>query len=300
MFKKTILYYSVLLFAVLTLAACKTDLSSEADKKAIENDSQIQSYIANLKLNVQKTASGLYYNIKPGGGTQKPKAGEEVGVYYTISRLDGLGIDSTLKSQQKADYFPYGVGYKLFGIEEGLSLMNIGDKATLLLPSSLAFGATSYDVLPAYSVIRVDIELISSKNEELQITDYIAKNKLKVTETTTTGLRFIPISFAAGGGTALKAGQSVTVNYTGSMLRDVRSVKDGKYVYTAKFDSGTYTMTLGSGSSIAGFEEGVAKMKVGDKAQFIFPSAIGYKERGSGTIPPYTPLLFEVEVTKAL
>jgi FKBP-type peptidyl-prolyl cis-trans isomerase len=296
---KQLTIYSML-FLVTALAACKTDLSSEADKKIIENDNEIQSYITNTKLSMQKVASGLYYNIKPGGGSQKPKAGEEVGVYYKISRLDGLGIDSTLKSLQKPDYFPFGVGYKLFGIEEGLSLMNIGDKATLLLPSAIAFGATAYDILPAYSVIRVDIELLSSKNEDLQINDYIAKNKLKVSETTSTGLRFIPVSFAAGGGTALKTGQSVTVNYTGNLLREVRSVSEGKYVYSTKFDSGTYTLNLGSGGSIAGFEEGISKMKVGDKAIFVFPSSLGYKDRGAGSIPPNTPLQFEVEVTKAL
>lgn len=291
-------YHSILLlFFGIVLASCSAALESEADKKIKENDTTIQNYLKNANIQAQKTASGLYYAIKPSGKTQKPKFGEEVGIYYVMSRTDGQIIDSTATLQQKPDLFPYGIGYKLAGIEEGLSLMNVGDKATLLIPSALAFGDNAFDVLPAYSVIRIDLELVSSKTEEQQINDHIAKNKLKVGETTASGLRFIPVSYAAGGGTALKTGQIAIVNYTGSLLRDIRTVTAGKYTYASKFESGTFSFAIGGGASIAGFEEGISKMKIGDKAILVFPSSLGYKEKGSGNIPPYSPLQFEVEVT---
>ena len=51
---------------------------------------------------------------------------------------------------------------------------------------------------------------------------------------------------------------------------------------------------------IAGFDEGIMKMRVGEKAALIIPSKIGYGTNGSGTIPPNSPLYFEVEVVGAL
>jgi FKBP-type peptidyl-prolyl cis-trans isomerase len=81
------------------------------------------------------------------------------------------------------------------------------------------------------------------------------------------------------------------------LLRDIRTVTGGKYSYSSKFESGVFSFALGAGASITGFDEGISKMKLGDKAILVFPSSLGYKEKGSGNIPPYSPLQFEVEVT---
>ena len=51
---------------------------------------------------------------------------------------------------------------------------------------------------------------------------------------------------------------------------------------------------------IAGFEEGVLKMRVGEKAALILPSKIAYGVNGNSTIPPYSPLYFEVEIVGVL
>ena len=58
-----------------------------------------------------------------------------------------------------------------------------------------------------------------------------------------------------------------------------------------------FTFELGVGQVIAGWDEGIALMKKGGKATLLIPSAIGYGERGAGDmIPPFTPLVFEVEL----
>ena len=49
---------------------------------------------------------------------------------------------------------------------------------------------------------------------------------------------------------------------------------------------------------IAGFTEGVQKMKVGDKAVLFIPSHLGYGERGGGPIPPNSDLIFELEMVE--
>jgi len=58
-----------------------------------------------------------------------------------------------------------------------------------------------------------------------------------------------------------------------------------------------FPFPLGQGQVIKGWDEGIAMMKKGGKALFIIPSSIAYGDRGAGDlIPPYTPLLFEVEL----
>ena len=122
--------------------------------------------------------------------------------------------------------------------------------------------------------------------EDYQITSYVTSKKLTVTEKTASGLRYI-VTKANPTGAALKAGQNINVNYAGTLL-------SGK-----SFDSGNFSFVLGGGRVIAGFDEGIAKMKVGEKATLIFPSTLGYGSSGSGPIPANSPLVFDIEVVSA-
>lgn len=122
--------------------------------------------------------------------------------------------------------------------------------------------------------------------EEDQINSYITSKNLTVTEKTTSGLRYI-VTKANPSGAALKAGQTINVNYTGTLL-------SGK-----TFDSGNFNFVLGSGRVIAGFDEGIAKMRVGEKATLIFPSTLGYGSQTVGSIPANSSLIFDIEVVSA-
>jgi FKBP-type peptidyl-prolyl cis-trans isomerase len=126
-----------------------------------------------------------------------------------------------------------------------------------------------------------------SGTEEEQITAYIAKKGFTVTETTASGLRYIR-TLANVSGASLKIGQTISVKYTGKLLTD------------KQFDSGSFAFVLGGGGVIKGFDEGIAKMKIGEKATLIFPSSLGYGSSGIGSdIPGYAPLLFDIEVVSA-
>lgn len=93
-----------------------------------------------------------------------------------------------------------------------------------------------------------------------------------------------------GDGAEAKAGDSVTVNYVGTLT-------DG-----TKFDSSydrnqPFTFRLGAGEVIQGWDQGVEGMKVGGKRKLTIPSELGYGERGAGAdIPPNATLIFEVEL----
>ena len=113
------------------------------------------------------------------------------------------------------------------------------------------------------------------------------------------------ITKSSATGDSVKVAKSAIVNYTGKFLFKNRSRDtNGFYVYSDQFDAGSFTFALGQSAVVAGFEEATKLLKVGDKGIFIFPSSLGYGAKGSMnsstgiyTINPYTPLLFEIEVT---
>ena len=109
---------------------------------------------------------------------------------------------------------------------------------------------------------------------------------------TKTGLKITILK--AGSGNAIKSGESVSVNYTGWLY------VDGKK--TSKFDSSLnpgrtpFSVVLGQGRVIQGWEQGIVGMQEGEKRQLIIPGDLGYGERGSPPrIPANATLLFEVD-----
>ncbi len=93
-----------------------------------------------------------------------------------------------------------------------------------------------------------------------------------------------------GEGTEAKAGNTVTVHYTGTFI-------DGKK-FDSSYDRGQpLSFVLGKGMVIQGWDSGVAGMKVGGKRKLTIPPSLGYGEQGvPGAIPPNSTLLFEVEL----
>lgn len=110
--------------------------------------------------------------------------------------------------------------------------------------------------------------------------------------TTETGLKFTDT--VVGTGASPKRGQTCVMHYTGWL-----SEGDAK---GRKFDSSVdrgapFEFPIGMKRVIAGWDEGVATMKVGGKRTLIIPPQLGYGERGAGgVIPPNATLIFDVEL----
>lgn len=105
---------------------------------------------------------------------------------------------------------------------------------------------------------------------------------------TQSGLDFIEIE--AGKGKQAEAGKTVSVHYTGKF-------QDGKIFDSSVSRGEPIEFQLGKGNVIKGWDEGIAMMRVGGKAQLIIPPDLAYGEKGaSGVIPPNATLVFDVEL----
>lgn len=98
-----------------------------------------------------------------------------------------------------------------------------------------------------------------------------------------------------GTGATTQTGDSVTVNYTG-WLYDVKAADKHGTQFDSSVGGTPFTFTLGAGYVIAGWDQGVAGMKVGGKRTLIIPSSLGYGATGSGAIPPNAALVFDIEL----
>jgi len=121
-----------------------------------------------------------------------------------------------------------------------------------------------------------------------------------VSETVTVlddGSQFIVRTIEPGAGDAAMAGDGVSVHYTG-WLFDPNAKSNRGSKFDSSVDRGTpFQFPLGAGRVIAGWDQGVEGMLIGEKRELIIPPTMGYGDRGAGAvIPPGATLYFEVEL----
>ncbi len=135
--------------------------SQMANQKGID-EKLITDYLAAKGLAAQKTESGVYYVITKAGKGVKPTPGSMVQVNYVGKLLSGAEFDSSVGKDPLE--FAIGEGQVIPGWDEGISLLNEGSKATILIPSQLGYGPMAMgDKIPASSVLLFDVELLKVK-----------------------------------------------------------------------------------------------------------------------------------------
>ncbi|MBL8140036.1 MAG: FKBP-type peptidyl-prolyl cis-trans isomerase [Acidobacteria bacterium] len=105
------------------------------------------------------------------------------------------------------------------------------------------------------------------------------------------------IELKAGTGAEATSGQTVTVHYTGWLYNPVNPENKGKKFDSSRDRNDPFAFTLGARQVIAGWDQGVAGMKVGEQRRLVIPPDMGYGARGAGgVIPPNATLVFDVEL----
>jgi FKBP-type peptidyl-prolyl cis-trans isomerase len=249
--------------------------------------------------------SGLLYKFHEDSDSQQANIGDFMTVEMRYrTNEDSLlfdGVGETIPLELVAPVFAG-------DINEALSMMSKGDSATFVIRADSFLLKNAHltrlpDFIDKDSRIIFDIrmhnvqsieELEMEKNkarteglkkEEEDINAYILENNISANPDAT-GLYYV--SIRQGTGQKASAGLRVSVHYTGKFL-------DGTLFDSSYSRGKPIEFELGRGYVITGWDQGILKMRKGGKAMLLIPSDIGYGE-GRGQIPPYTPLVFEVEL----
>jgi FKBP-type peptidyl-prolyl cis-trans isomerase len=281
--------------------------------------------------NFEKGEGDMLYKIHTDKAGETIKEGDFI-AFKAIEKTEG---DSVLYSSY--DYDRPSLMVKEKSVFKGdlfaaLSLLSEGDSATFKInidsmvqkmgrpmPSDttkkyLVYTVKIDKVIPKGnlndSLFRVKIDAylkaemdIAKASEVKKIKAYVASKSLKPT-VSASGLNYVITT--EGSGAKANPGDTVLVNYTGMFLSG--KVFDTSLPEVAK-KSGTFNpqrpyeplkLPVGMNSSIPGFEEGLMLLTKGAKATLILPSSLAYGEQGNQGIPPYSPLIFEIEMVNII
>lgn len=153
--------------------------STEMEQVQIEKEKEaIEAYISEKGINAEVTEEGLFYEITKTGNGVKPQVGQNIKVNYTGYLMDGTVFDTSVEEAAKQanvytpgrSYepieFPLGQGNVIKGWDIGIGLLSVGGKATLVIPSPLAYGNRSKgSVIKANSTLVFTVELVEIVGE---------------------------------------------------------------------------------------------------------------------------------------
>src|SRR6218665_706659 len=234
------------------------------------------------------TPSGLQYEDTVVGDGAVAKSGHDVTVHYTgwlyKDGNKGAKFDSSLDRKEPFQFELDG-GMVIRGWDEGVQGMKIGGSRTLVIPPQLGYGARGAGgVIPPNATLLFEVQLLALAGGDEPI-------ELDL-QTSASGLQFQDT--VVGDGAEAKAGQRVTVHYTGWLYKDGNK---GKKFDSSKDRGDPFRFRLAGGEVIKGWDEGVQGMKIGGTRMLVIPADLGYGARGAGgVIPPNATLLFQVEL----
>ena len=293
---------------------------------ACKNDSEFEGFT--------KAENGLnykFFNHDENG--VKVTEGDGITFSYIISnnKNDSLIVDSKTVSQDGSGYTKFLMPKTSFvgSLEDGMAMMCKGDSAAFIISADSFFLKTMrMNELPAQfkpgeklkAIVKIK-DVIGKKEleanqkqqmaeqevkmkeaegqEKIVMEKYLADNKITV-KPTESGLYLIESK--KGSGAKPKAGDEVEVNYTGRLLDGKMfdssveaDAKEGN-VFNPQRPYGPFKFILGQGQVIKGWDEAISMLSKGAKAKIVLPSNLGYGPNGGGPIPPFSPLVFEVEL----
>lgn len=245
----------------------------------------------NLQRNIVKEPvfveheSGFSYQITKKGTGIKPAINDVVKVHYKLFLEDSTLVDSSYDREEPAT-FKLGAGQVIKGWDIALSEFAVGDEVVLVLTPELGYGDRTAGQIPANSVLIFELEIVDVIPAPKP---FVVSDNAAITETDS-GLKITVVE--NGRGPRLTKGMRLVVHYTG-YFEDM-SVFDSSIEREEAIE-----LILGRSMVIKGWEEGLTKLRQGDKARLWVPYELAYGEQGRGPIPPRTDLIFDIEILEA-
>ena len=251
----------------------------------------------------KKTDSGIYYQFYEIYDTaDQPRTGDLVGLLLSMRAGDSILLpmmpnEMVMDSVYEGDIF------------EAIRMMHVGDSATFILDGPkffekmmdpgqeykfgdepLYFDVKLYGMMRRAEFERKRAELEAQMEarhdkETDEIQQYLKDNPGFKLQSPGIYVK----SVKKGKGDKVEPLQTVKVNYTGRFV-------DGT-VFDSSEEHGPWAFTVGAGHVIPGWDAAVSNMKEGDKVTVLIPSDLAYGEGVQG-IPPYTPLVFDIELVE--
>ena len=259
----------------------------------------------------EKTPTGLYYKFYEENQGDRPEVMDLLDVIMSCTINDSAVIipEGRMILQMMEPMFAG-------DIFEAIQMMHIGDTASFIvktdstfytlfrseMPSEFSvedimrFNVRLNDFYPESEFAAKQIEYMKktfveeTKKSENELDKYFKDNKIKANPTST-GLYYVKTK--NGNGKKPEVGQMVSVHYTGKLL-------DGTVFDSSVDRNKVFQFVLGIGQVIPGWDEGVQMMSEGEKGVFYIPYYLAYGNTGSGPIPPFATLIFEVELIDIL
>jgi peptidylprolyl isomerase len=266
--------YSLLIASALVLSACNGGGSS--DESAATEETTVKTLDSGVKVEILEAGDGVL-----------PQQGQKVSVHYKGMLLDSSEFDNSFKRGEPIT-FKIGVGQVIPGWDQGIAQLSKGARAILTIPADQAYGAMERPGIPANSTLVFEVEMVDIQEAPAPIAHEPYNTEGIEPIVTPSGLKIYMVE--EGTGAQAAAGKNVEVHYYG-MLEDGTK-------FDNSFERGEpITFMLGQGRVIPGWEEGIAMLSEGAKAQLVIPSDLAYGDRGAGgVIPPGATLIFDVDL----
>jgi FKBP-type peptidyl-prolyl cis-trans isomerase len=279
-----------------------------------------------------KAENGLHYKFftQDENGVKATEGdGVSIKIVYALKKnpSDSVLFDSKLNSEDGSGTVRYILPKSSFkgSLEDAIAMMAKNDSAAFIISADSFFLKTNrMQALPEFAkpgdklVISIKMVDIKSKKEleenqkkqeaemnqlseqeKPKLDAYLAEHKITA-KPTESGLYVIETK--KGTGAKPQAGDEVSVNYTGRLLDgtifDTSIEADAKAgnVYNPQRPYEPIKFALDQGQVIKGWDEALKLLSKGGKAQLIIPSNLAYGPRGGGPIPPFSTLVFDVEL----
>ena len=141
----------------------RIQMKEKAAQAAAEAAKEFDNWVMKTYPSAQKTASGLYYVVVQEGTGEQAVKGKTVAVHYSGKLTNGNEFDNSYRRGEPIE-FKLGIGQVIPGWDEGIGLMNVGSKYTLIIPSELGYGKRGAGgVIPPNATLVFETELVSVK-----------------------------------------------------------------------------------------------------------------------------------------